>query len=230
MHDTTRNLPSLSQTLATWCALIAALVVLSGVRAADITPPYRVTTLAGYAGSGTSDGVGEAAMFDTPHDLAVDGAGNVYVADTYNSTIRKITPEGAVTTWAGTAGVDGIADGAGASARFNRPLGIAATADGTVFVADSLNHVIRVISPSGVVSTFAGSPGVPGNTNGVGNAARFDLPTGLAYDAAAGVLYVTDADGKAVRKIEAGATVTTLATGLAIPSRRLCRPMAHIST
>lgn len=203
-----------------WAMVLCVSLGLFGARlaAADITPPFGVETFAGYGGSGSADGTGEAAMFNTPNGVAVTTAGVIYVADTDNSTIRKIEAGGVVTTVAGLAGVDGIAEGAGTSSRFNRPFGIVAVADGTLFVADTANHVIRVISPAGVVSTLAGSAGVSGLVSGTGAAARFKLPTGLAYDAPANVLYVADAGNKAIRKISPGAIVTTLASGFGTPT------------
>ena len=124
-----------------------------------ITPSRVVRTLAGLAGShGSADGTGSAARFNFPLGVAVDSAGNVYVADTDNYTIRKITPSGVVRTLAGLAGT-GSADGTGSAARFNFPQGVAVDSAGNVYVADTSNHTIRKITPSGVVSTFAGLAG-----------------------------------------------------------------------
>ncbi|MET0262244.1 MAG: MBG domain-containing protein, partial [Rariglobus sp.] len=169
-------------------------------------------------GRGSKNGTGEAAMFNTPNGLAVDGAGVIYVADTDNSTVRRITSSGVVTTWAGVAGVDGVNNGPGTMARFNRPYGIAAKADGTLFIADTASNLIRQITPAGDVTTLAGSVGQTSLTNGTGTAASFNLPTGLAYDAAnGGVLYIADTGNKVIRKIASGAVVTTLATGFGEP-------------
>ncbi len=205
--------------ITAWAVMLGVAAGLTGARLAaeDITPPFGVTTFAGYGGSGSADGTGEAATFNIPNGVAVDGAGVIYVADTDNSTIRKITSGGGVTTLAGMAGVDGIANGSGTSTRFNRPFGLVAAADGTLFVADTNNHVIRKISPSGEVETLAGSAGVPALIDDTGTAARFQFPTGLAYDAAADVLYVADAGNKAIRKITPGAVGSTLATGFESP-------------
>jgi sugar lactone lactonase YvrE len=182
--------------------------------------PYQFTTLAGnpsIAGGGL-DGAGPAALFSGPGGLAVDGAGNVYVADTSNGAIRKVTPSGVVTTLAGTLGVVGDADGIGAGAQFKYPAGIAVGGDGNVYVADTENSEIRAITPGGVVTTLAGSPGVGGSANGTGGAARFDAPFGIAVDGA-GNLYVADTDNDVIRKISPGAVVTTLAgtAGTAFP-------------
>jgi hypothetical protein len=112
-----------------------------------ITPSGVVTTLAGSAGQiGSSDGTGSAARFNNAEGVAVDSAGNVYVADTYNYEIRKISPSGVVTTLAGTAGQIGSSDGAGSAARFYEPFGVAVDSAGNVYVADHGNAVIRKIS------------------------------------------------------------------------------------
>ena len=106
-----------------------------------------MTTLAGSAGAtGSDDGTGSAARFNYPYSVAVDASGNVYVADTDNSTIRKITPAGVVTTLAGSAGATGSDDGTGSAARFNWPDGVAVDASGNVHVADTDNQTIRKIT------------------------------------------------------------------------------------
>jgi hypothetical protein len=175
-----------------------------------ITPAGVVTTLAGTAGmAGSTDGTGVAARFNTPLGVATDSAGNVYVADTYNSTIRKITPAGVVTTLAGTAQVTGSSDGTGAAAAFNYPTGVAVDGEGNVYVADSRNDTIRKIVPAGAVTTLAGMPGMTGNTDGTGAAARFDSPSGVAVDSA-GNVYVADTNNSTIRKITAVGVVTTI--------------------
>ncbi|HTT42639.1 MAG TPA: NHL repeat-containing protein [Steroidobacteraceae bacterium] len=168
-----------------------------------------VTTLAGTAGvTGSADGTGPAASFNAPWGLATDSAGNVYVADSNNNTIRKVTPAGVVTTLAGTAGVSGSADGIGASASFLWPVGVATDAADNVYVA--VNDTIRKITPAGVVTTLAGTAGVTGSADGVGAAARFWDPIGIATDSA-GNLYVADYSTAIIRKVTAGGVVTTLA-------------------
>ena len=129
------------------------------------TPAGVVSTLAGsgIAAAGSADGTGTAATFNCPN-IAVDTSGNVYAADYYNFTIRKVTPEGVVTTLAGSAGVTGSTDGAASNARFNYPWGIAVDTSGNVYVADDGNHTIRKITAAGVVSTLAGTAGVSGST------------------------------------------------------------------
>lgn len=174
-----------------------------------ITPAAVVITLAGRAGvAGHDDGTGAAATFSCPAGVATDSAGNVYVAD--NNTIRKITAGGVVTTLAGTAAIAGFADGAGAAAHFSYPSGVATDSAGNVYVADTGNHVIRKIASTGAVTTLAGTAGVEGHTDGVGSAASFHHPTGVATDKA-GNVYVTDAGNEAIRKITQAGKVTTLA-------------------
>src|SRR5581483_9068892 len=157
-----------------------------------ISPSGAVTTLAGLANeAGKVDGVGVNAQFRNPEGLAVDFAGNVFVADTGNSAIRKITPDGRVTTFAGESGKIGNADGAGSLARFWQPCGIATDNSGNLFVSDTWNNTIRKITPAGVVTTIAGLAGNPGNVDGVGADARFDQPQGLAVGPD-GAIYVAE--------------------------------------
>ncbi|MCX6952896.1 MAG: hypothetical protein NTV51_12140 [Verrucomicrobia bacterium] len=175
-----------------------------------ITSNGTVSTFAGLSGiAGSTDGVGIGARFNAPQGLAVDSAGNVYVADTNNSTIRKITPAGTVTTLAGVAGQTGGVDGPGGVARFNGPYAVAVDGAGTVYVADFFNATIRKITAAGTVSTLAGFSGQAGFADGVGAAARFNQPYGVAVDGA-GSVFVADTYNRAVRKITAGGTVTTL--------------------
>ena len=179
-----------------------------------ITPGGVVTTLAGSAGNfGSADGIGSSASFYYPKCVAVDGAGNVYVSDLFNCTIRKVTPGGVVTTLAGLAGQGGSTDGTGSAARFSQPYGVAVDSAGTVYVADSNYEIIRKITPGGVVTTLAGLAGHGGSNDGTGSSARFAFPDGLAADAY-GTVYVTDNWNHTIRKITPGGAVTTLA-GLA---------------
>jgi sugar lactone lactonase YvrE len=194
-----------------------------------ITPSGVVTTLAGTASiTGSVDGAGALARFSRPEGIAVDQDGYVYVADTENNTIRKITPSGIVTTLAGTAGVVGIADGIGAAAQFYRPAAVAVDADGNLYVADtgfvsfrgdfSAAFTIRKVTPGGAVTTLAGTPysGVPfeppplSSADGTGSTARFSLPSGLAVDGA-GYVYVADSGNDTIRRITPDGVVTTLA-------------------
>jgi sugar lactone lactonase YvrE len=175
-----------------------------------IDPGANTTTLAGaVAHAGGTDGQGRAARFTGPSGLAVDPQGNLYVADTYSHTIRKVTPAGEVSTLAGNAGHSGLSDQTGTSALFYNPTSVAVDASGCVLVADKLNHVIRKITPGGVVSTFAGS-GLAGSADGTGTAASFKTPTGVALDKA-GNLYVADTGNHTIRKITPAGAVSTLA-------------------
>ena len=183
-----------------------------------LTPAGAVTTLAGQAGAaGSGDGAG-AARFYHPAGIALDSAGNAYVADTDNDTIRKLVlASGAVTTLAGRAGVVGTNDGTGTAARFNGPSGLAVDAAGNLYVADTLNHTIREITPAGVVTTIAGTAGMSGSVDATGSAARFHGPQGLALDSS-GDLFVADTNNNAIRKLAvASRAVTTVAgqTGIA---------------
>ena len=172
--------------------------------------PYYITTLAGSGVAGSADGTGTAASFGGRTSPAVDAAGNLYLADWINHTIRKITPAGVVTTIAGLAGVSGSADGTGSAARFRGPRGVAVDSAGTVFVVEQFNHTIRKISPAGVVTTIAGQAGAAGSVDGAGSAARFDAPRGIAVDAS-GNLYVADGANHTIRKLTPAGLVSTLA-------------------
>jgi sugar lactone lactonase YvrE len=172
--------------------------------------PYTFTTLAGSSTAGTADGSGAAAQFQAPSGLAVDTGGTIYVADTENNTIRKVTQSGAVTTFAGSPGVAGSADGKGSAARFSSPSGIAVDASGNVYVTDSNNSTIRKITPDATVSTLAGSPGASGSADGTGSAARFRYLGHLAIDNS-GNLIVADYGNQTIRKVTPGGVVTTLA-------------------
>ncbi len=179
-----------------------------------ITPDGFVSTVAGSTGfSGTNDGIGSDARFNSPSGIAVDSQGNLFVADTDNHTIRKITPDGTVTTYAGAPGVPGTANGAASAARFFSPYGVMVDKNDTVYVADTFNNTIRVITPKGVVSTLAGKAGVAGALNQKGTAATFNDPVSLAMDSS-GNIYVADTSNHLIRKITPGGVVTTLA-GLA---------------
>ena len=170
-----------------------------------------VSTLAGSPGNyGDSDGTSGTASFRDPVATAVDTSGNVYVAEAASSNlIRKITPDGMVSTFAGSSSESGgYADGAGRAAQFRLPFGVAVDNKGNVFVADKGNMIIRKITSDGNVTTFAGSSGEQGKLDGETTSARFAFPWDLALDRENN-LYVID--GWAVRKIDTHAMVSTLA-------------------
>lgn len=196
--------------------LIITLAATAGAFAADpaaAPAPFYFTTLAGKASRGSADGTGDAARFCQPDAAAVDTQGNVYVTDTNNHTIRRITPAGVVTTLAGLAGETGATDGKGDAARFNTPSGVAVDAVGTVYVSDSANHLIRRITPAGEVTTLAGAARMSGSADGSGAAARFNYPAGLAVTPA-GDLIVSEQNNHTIRRVTPTGTVTTVA-GLA---------------
>lgn len=175
-----------------------------------ITPAGVVTTIAGQATmSGTVDATGTAASFNLPYGVCRDAAGNLFVTDQSNHTIRKITPAGVVSTFAGQVGSPGSTDGTGTAASFNYPRGICIDGAGNMYVADFFNHKIRKITPAGVVTTIAGT-GSSGNVDATGTSASFNRPSGICVDMA-GNLYVADQLNHRIRKISTSAVVTTLA-------------------
>jgi sugar lactone lactonase YvrE len=175
-----------------------------------ITQRGDVVTLAGDGREGSDNGTGSSARFDEPYGIDIDNGGNIIVADSENHTIRRITPTGVVTTIAGSPGQAGFADGNSSDARFRHPTDVAVASDGTIYVADEQNNVIRRIDTAGEVTTFAGSPGAGSDVDGVGPDARFDDPLGIAVDSA-GTLYVADFAAHTIRRIARDRTVTTLA-------------------
>ncbi len=188
--------------------VVAANVTTVAVTCLPVGPLATVTTLAGNGKPGFSDGSGSAASFTQPRGVGVDASGNVYVADQLNHAIRKIGPRGLVSTLAGS-GKPGFDDGDPGAASFNTPSGVAVDSIGNVYVADTQNHAIRMISPAGLVSTFAGN-GTPGFVNGRGGAASFNNPIGIAVDSR-DTLYVADSANHAIRAISQKGDVTTLA-------------------
>jgi sugar lactone lactonase YvrE len=175
-----------------------------------ISSAGTVSTFAGAAASsGTANGALLTARFNHPSGLAFDSAGNLYVTDTFNHTIRKISPLGLVTTLAGLEGVSGTADGSGSNALFNKPTGITVDSTGNLYVADTANSSIRKITPTGVVTTFAGLSTISGLKDGTGSDAWFNQPLALDFDAS-GNLYVADTGNAAIRKITPAGVVTTL--------------------
>ena len=172
---------------------------------------WRVSILAGQPGvRGGVDGAGAEAHFQSPEGIAVDIAGNAFIADTGNNTIRKITRDGMVITLAGRAGQSGRSDGSGSAARFLAPLGIAVDRAGNVFVAEFASDVIRKITPEGLVSTLAGSAGAPGSEDGTGDHAHFRNPWSVAVDIS-GNLYVADRSNFTIRQVTPTGRVSTFA-------------------
>jgi hypothetical protein len=185
---------------------------------------WVVTTIAGLAGNpGSSDGTNSQARFNNPGSLAMDAARNIYVADTANNTIRKITPDGTGTNWivttlAGQAGVPGSRDGGGIGtqsfAQFYSPSGVAVDGSGNVYVADTYNDLIRKITPQGVVSTLAGLLYADAGADGYYTNAQFNYPYGVAVDNAANI-YVADTYNQTIRVGRlASVTVPKLAVAL----------------
>ncbi len=200
-------------------AITSALVVLAVSLGAASAQIYNWTTIAGLAGQpGSEDGTNAVARFRRPQGLAADYDGTLYVADTGNSTIRKISPVGSnwvTTTLAGLAGNPGSADGTNSAARFNGCAGLALDSDrGVLYVADTLNHTIRMMTGLGtnwytlqgtnwVVSTIAGQAGLAGSDDGTNSAARFFNPSGIAYaiDSGRRDVFVADTGNSTVRMI-----------------------------
>ena len=167
----------------------------------------QVTTFAGFVGDGYQDGPIATAKFDGPYGACFDTVGNMYVADTFNNKIRKISADGIVTTIAGSG--EGFADGTGTAAMFHYPRGICIDPMGNLYVADENNHRIRKITPEGVVTTIAGSSSA-GSTNGIGSLAKFNFPWGICIDSN-GNLYITDSLNHQIRKITPLGLVSTFA-------------------
>ena len=172
-----------------------------------ITPEGIVSTLAGSDEVGFADGSGINAQFNQPFGIAVDAGGTVYVADTGNHKIRKITQEGIVSTLAGDE--PGFADGNGTDAQFNNPAGLTVDASGTLYVADAVNNQIRQITTDGNVTTLAGN-GTSGFVNGNLDISEFNTPTDVTLDAL-GNLYVSERDNHSIRKIDTAGVVSTVA-------------------
>jgi serine/threonine-protein kinase len=240
--------------------LLVAISFITACNKKNTSP--RVTTFAGNGAMGFADGKATDASFSNLMGIAIDSAGNTYVADSRNNRIRKVSFNGTVTTLAGS-GKDGSADGKGVSASFFFPVAVAAGANGNVYVADTHNSLIRKIAPDGTVTTLVGrnqpvkkdlsdslqkldnpygiaagkdgtiyftdwakdlvckiSPdgklsevagdGSPGAEDGVGHAASFYLPEGIAVDEN-GTLYIADCYNNMIRKISPNGTVITLA-------------------
>jgi sugar lactone lactonase YvrE len=170
-----------------------------------IDTALNVTTIAGPTGggghaTGSNNGSAAAATFNDPYHIALDTAGNLYIAEPSNCDIRRLTPAGLVSTVAGIAGNGGFQDGPGAIAQFSQPTGIACDGGGNLHVGDSGNSMLRKIDPLGYVVSLAGQSNNEGYANGIGLGAIFSHPEGLSVDAS-GVLYVADRDNHVVRVI-----------------------------
>ena len=199
-----------------------------------VSPQGVAVTFAGSVGAiGNSDGAGTAARFNSPTRIEADADGNLYLTDTGNSTIRRISAAGAVTTLAGAAGQCGSLDGDARTARFCSPQGITLDRQGNLYVADTLNHTIRRIDRANVVTTVAGVAGSCGSSDGRGGAARFCEPQDIEVDNA-GYLYVADTGNSTIREIAPDGEVRTIAgaagqcgsadgNGGTTGSARLCR-------
>jgi sugar lactone lactonase YvrE len=187
-------------------------------RIRKLSPDGSVTTLAGGS-EGFADGAGAAASFNTPSALALGPDGNLYVADTGNNRIRKITRDGKVSTVAGD-GTAGYVDGPAAQAQFNAPVGLAVSAGGDIYVADTYNDVIRMITTEGEVTTIAGG-GAPGYADGEQKVALFDTPSGIIVVEDKSLI-VADTGNRRLRKVSAEGNVTTLP----ISGEELSRPIS----
>lgn len=192
--------------------MIVLAALFGGVKGQGATTvSYRFDHLAGATGgAGDQDGAVASARFTSPSGVAFDAAGNLYVADSGNRIVRRITPQGVVSTLAGRAGVAGSTDGVGDAARFSEPYMLAVAPTGDVYVTDRAAHTLRRISAAGVVTTVAGSPGLWGRQDGRGANAYFNNPAGVTVTAD-GIVYVADSGNHAIRRVDPDGTVTTYA-------------------
>ena len=186
-----------------------------------VSPEGVVTTFAGAQTKGSpsqfKDGSGNDATFASPFGLALESSGVLYVGDVSNNRVRMVTPNGVVTTYAGSGASTPFSDGAALSATFSYPHGLALHSSGVLFVADSYNNRIRSITPKGIVSTVAGSGASTPFLDGPASGATFQYPRGIAFDSS-GVLYVADTNNKRIRMITPEGVVTTYAgSGAASP-------------
>lgn len=181
-----------------------------------VAPGGSVSTYAGDGTKGYKDDVAAKAEFNDPEGLVMDNAGNLYVADAGNNVIREITVTGQVITYAGN-GTSGYVDGSGNVVEFATPRGLAIDKSRNIYVADYYNNVIRKISSTGNVTTFAGN-GTAGLSNGTGSNVKFHTPSGVALDASNN-LYVAEAANSDIREITPSGQVSTFATNLPNPLR-----------
>ncbi|MFE6522486.1 RICIN domain-containing protein, partial [Streptomyces sp. NPDC057794] len=186
----------------------------SGHRVRKVTADGTITT---FAGTGEADFAGDdgsaaSARLNYPRGVAVDSDGSVYVADTGNHRVRKITADGTISTFAGTGTAGFSGDGAAATdAQLDHPYGVAVGGDGIVYIADHDNHRVRKITADGTISTFAGTgeSGFEGD-DGAADAARLNGPHAVAVDST-GAVYIADTDNHRVRKVTADGTISTFA-------------------
>ncbi len=174
-----------------------------------VAPGGSVSTFAGNGTAGYKEGAADVAEFNGPAGIVIDDVGNLYVSDSQNNVIRKITPAGLVSTYAGNGSV-GHVDGPAASSEFGEPNGLAIDKARNIYVADFFNNVIRKISATGTVTTYAGN-GLAGKVDGPAAAASFHNPSGITFDGS-GNLYVAEATNNAIRQITLSGQVSTFAT------------------
>jgi len=175
-----------------------------------ISPSRDVTTLVGANGCGYVNGAANVAQLGNMGGMAMDSQGNLLVSDLDSGTIRKITPQGVVSTFAGLPGANAVVDGGVGVGSFEAPWGLAVDAAGTVYVTEYYSFVVRKVTSDGVISTIAGEVGTAGTADGAAASARFYYPQGIALDKA-GNLYVADTDNSLLRQIRTDGTVRTLA-------------------
>jgi gliding motility-associated-like protein len=190
-------------------AAITALLPANTGGSVPATPYGQASVFAGNGTKGSTGGNGMAASFNSPPGVATDAAGNIYVADRDNYLIRKITPSGTVSVFAGN-GIGVVKDGQGTAASFKGPEGIATDANGNVYVADTYGDAIRVITPGGLVTTIAGANGIEGDADGPVATATFNQPQGIVVDAS-GNIYISEYGVSYIRKIGTDGMVTTIA-------------------
>lgn len=204
------RLPACTSRAQTIVRLFICSLWLGGIALTGSAQSYTFSVLAGQPGmSGSMDGPATQALFNNPTGIALDKLGNVYVCDRGNFIIRQISTNGSVSTFAGSSGIAGAADGVGVNAQFRDPSGIAIDSAGNIYIADTGNATIRKITPDGQVSTYAGMAGTLGSVDGPRASARFTRPETLAIDRA-DTLYVSD--DLRIRKILANGTVSTPVT------------------
>ena len=206
----------------TYTRTVYLAVFLPALCLAQAPPKFTITTLAGNTGAGFADGTGSAAQFSSPCQLAVDSAGNVYVADPGNSRIRKITPDGTVSTIAGNGTAGYAGDGKPPTqANISQPCGVAVNSGGDIFFSqgDNLDSAVRKAPASGTMSTVAGTPlgaGYSGDGQ-MATTAQVANPSGLALDSA-GNLYIADSGNQRIRMISSKGIMSTIA-GTGFPDR-----------